>query len=92
VNGETAGSFTIDAAGTLLLDSGVVADGPLQQLAAGEQVTATIPYSVTDGADTVASQVEVTVVGAAPADDMYNVMKVLASDSPTLGKALRGIG
>ncbi|HEX7834700.1 MAG TPA: putative Ig domain-containing protein, partial [Pseudolysinimonas sp.] len=92
VNGETAGSFTIDAAGTLLLDSGVVADGPLQQLAAGEQVIATIPYSVTDGADTVASQVQVTVIGALPADDKYNVMKVLESEPATLAKGLHGIG
>jgi VCBS repeat-containing protein len=92
VNGETAGSYSIDAAGTLLLDSGVVADGPLQQLGPGEQATATIPYSVTDGADTVASEVHVTVSGAAPADDKYFVTKVFVLEPATPGRALHGIG
>ncbi|CAN5391054.1 hypothetical protein BH09ACT4_BH09ACT4_15030 [soil metagenome] len=81
VNGELAGTYTIDAAGTLQLDSGVVADGPLQQLGAGEQATATITYSVTDGADTVQSSVNITVIGSATKAGEYGVAKVLASES-----------
>jgi VCBS repeat-containing protein len=100
VGAATAGSFTIDAAGALHLDSGVDAAGPLQLLAPGEQATATIPYSVTDGADTVASQIDVTVIGSATKAGEYDVMKVFSpfasvetDPSPELGRGLgRGIG
>ncbi|MGN6502513.1 MAG: putative Ig domain-containing protein [Pseudolysinimonas sp.] len=78
VGGEVAGHYTLDAAGTLHLDSGVVADGPLQSLAPGQQVTATIGYEVTDGTDTVPATITVTVTGAATKAGVYNVTKVLA--------------
>ena len=76
VNGELAGSYTLDAAGQLVLDSGIDADGPLQRLGAGEQVTGTITYSVTDGTDTVESSIEVTAIGAPSKDGEYGVNKV----------------
>lgn len=78
VGGQTAGSYSIDAAGGLHLDSGVAADGPLQQLAPGEEATATIPYSVTDGADTVGSQIDVTVIGSGTKAGEYDVTKVFS--------------
>jgi len=78
VNGELAGTYTLDAAGELVLDSGIDADGPLQRLGAGEQVTATITYDVTDGTDTVASSIEVTVIGPPTKDGEYGVNKVFA--------------
>lgn len=93
VNGETAGSYSIDAAGLLQLDSGVVADGPLQRLVAGEQATATIAYSVTDGTDTVASQVDITVLASATKSGTYGVTKVLVPSALTAGRGLgREIG
>jgi VCBS repeat-containing protein len=76
VNGALAGSYTIDSAGTLHLDSGTVADGPLQLLASGEQATATITYSVTDGTDTVQSSVNITVIGTDSKAGEYDVAKV----------------
>lgn len=84
VNGQTAGHYTIDSTGALHLDSGVVADGPLQQLAAGEQATGTISYSVTDGTDTVPATITVTVIGAATKAGEYNVTKVLAFEPQSL--------
>jgi VCBS repeat-containing protein len=88
VNGELAGSYTIDAAGTLHLDSGVVADGPLQKLGAGEQATATISYSVTDGADTVQTQITVTVIGSATKAGEYDVAKVFVPPAEEPGRTL----
>jgi VCBS repeat-containing protein len=93
VNGETAGAYTIDAAGVLQLDSGVVADGPLQRLGAGEQVTATLAYSVTDGTETVTSQADITVIGPPAKSGEYRVTKVLAPAGPVPGRGLgREIG
>jgi hypothetical protein len=92
VNDEVAGTFTIDAAGTLHLDSGVAADGPLQRLGAGMQVTGVIPYSVTDGADTVASQVTVTAIGAPLGDDEYGVLKVFVLAEPAPARGHHRIG
>jgi len=89
VGGEVAGAFTIDAAGTLHLDSGVVADGPLQRLADGEQATATLTYEVTDGADTSSAQVNVTVLGASASKARYDVTKVMV---PPLREPARGLG
>ena len=76
VNGELAGTYTLDATGGLVLDSGVDADGPLQRLGAGEQATGTITYAVTDGTDTVESSITVTVIGAPAKDSEYGVNKV----------------
>lgn len=93
VGGELAGSYTIDAAGQLTLDSGVVADGPVQRLAAGEQATAAITYAVTDGTDTVAAQVEITVVGAAAiTKGVYGVTKVMSPEARGLIDGLEGRG
>jgi VCBS repeat-containing protein len=88
IDGEVAGHYTLDAAGTLQLDSGVAADGPLQRLAPGEQVTGTIGYAVTDGTDTVEAEVTVTATGAASKAGVYNVTKVLAP----LVEPARGLG
>jgi VCBS repeat-containing protein len=95
VNGEVAGSYTIDAAGALVLDSGVSAEGPLQRLAAGEQAAGAIQYSVTDGADTVTAQVTITATGADASAARYDVTKVLVPPVPEPGRALgsrHGIG
>jgi hypothetical protein len=92
VNDEVAGTYTIDAAGGLHLDSGVAADGPLQRLGAGMQVTGVIPYSVTDGADTVASEVTVTAIGAPLGDDEYGVLKSFVPDVPVPARAQHRIG
>jgi VCBS repeat-containing protein len=88
VGGELAGSYTIDAAGTLVLNSGVVADGPLQRLAPGEEATGTITYAVTDGLDTVESQITVTVIGAAPKAGEYDVAKVFVPPATGPGRML----
>lgn len=87
VDGEIAGEYTIDADGNLQLTSGVVADGPLQRLAEGEELTATLTYSITDGVDSASASVNITVVGA-PAGGAYGVTKALAL--PDYGKG-RGL-
>ena len=81
VNGQVAGHYTLDSAGALHLDSGVIADGPLQSLGAGEQASGTIPYSVTDGTDTVQGTITVTAIGGSKAG---NVTKLFV---PNLAQA-----
>lgn len=78
VNGQVAGHYTLDSSGALHLDSGVAADGPLQSLGAGEQVTGTISYAITDGTDTVPGSITVTAVGGSKAG---NVTKVFVPES-----------
>ena len=88
LNGELAGSYTVDAAGALHLDSGVVADGPLQKLGAGEQATATLSYSVTDGTDTVQGEITITAIGAATKAGEYDVTKVFVPPASEPGRGL----
>ncbi|MEZ5190304.1 MAG: putative Ig domain-containing protein [Schumannella sp.] len=87
VNGELAGTYTIDATGHLTLNSGVDADGPLQHLAPGEEATASLTYHITDGPDQAQGQIEITVIGA-PADGEYGVTKVLQRVVPEGGRGL----
>ena len=93
VDGEVAGMYTIDAAGLLTVTSGVAADGPLQRLAPGERVTATIPYAVTDGTDQATSRAEITVIGAEPTKGVYPVTKVMVPEPLLFGYGEgRGLG
>lgn len=60
---QPAGTFTVDADGTLTLGSGTDPLGPLQQLRAGEPWPATLQYTVGDGALVATGTVKLTIVG-----------------------------
>lgn len=60
---DVAGTFSVDADGTLHLDAGTDPVGPVQRLTSGQEATATLQYTVSDGTGSDTGTVTVQVTG-----------------------------